>query len=134
LLREQGSILAMMHSCTQVLGQLLNRDHDHMLLLLRDGDLAALALVEGGNVHDLLTKPAHLAAGTRGAGSALMEYIVRRAKAKGQRVSLIPLDSAALRVYVAWGFTGNMSGMVLLPEAADRLLRRYTNFAAHVFQ
>ncbi|MFE2475229.1 hypothetical protein [Streptomyces sp. NPDC059389] len=137
LLREQGSVLAMMLSCQQVLGQLLNRigSHADMLLLVKDGELVALALLEGGGgVGDLLVKPAHLADGARGAGSALMEYIVRWAKVKGQTVSLIPLDSSALRVYIAWGFTGDMRGMVLKSDAAERLIGRYTSFAGHVFQ
>jgi GNAT superfamily N-acetyltransferase len=83
----------------------------------------ALALAPGAGIEDLLTKPAHLALETRGAGSALMEYIVRRATAKGETVSLVPLNSAALRVYTAWGFTGNMQGMLLEQEARPAAAR-----------
>ena len=141
LLREQGSVLAMMLSCQTVLGQLLQHvdSHDRMLLLLKDGELVAVALLEtNGGVGDLLVKPEHLAQKIRGAGSVLMEYIVRRAKAKGWTVALLPLDSAALRVYTAWGFTSTgtstMSLMVLKPAAADTFLERRKVFAKHVFE
>jgi hypothetical protein len=137
LLREQASTLAKMDSASKVLGQLSTRrdETEKMLLLTRQSErqVLAIALADTGAVYELVTWPQQLADGTPGAGGALMEYLVRRARAAHRPISLIPLDTSASRIYTKWGFKGNDSGMSLALADMPAFLSRRTAFAHLTF-
>lgn len=126
----------------RVLGQISSVDDGTTtLLVLREvhGDAAeavAIASVRGWDegskeiiIADLVAAPAYIVAQRTGAGGALVEHIVRRAKRFGASVSLIPLGGKVQAVYTKWGFTGSGDGMSMKDQALDRFLETHTVFA-----
>jgi hypothetical protein len=88
---------ARLEDCRTILGQITNAGGTGDLLVLsRCGVPQAIALQRIGNkevaVADIVVSPNYIVDQGKGAGSALMEYLVREAKARDGHVTLISLD------------------------------------------
>lgn len=83
------------------------------LVLTDNGKIKALAMRTISNtlqVHDITVEPRALQEKAKGLGSALMEYIVREAAARGLKVTLLPIGDIAKAIYATMGFAAPDQG------------------------
>ena len=127
---------ARLKDCGTIVGQIASHgvDPKDLLLLLEEGEIVAMAAIGDPGpssipVQDLVVSPQYIRRSGKGAGSALMEYIARKAKTAGPGVYLFSLGEAASGVYRAWGFVKAGDGMSLKGAALDAFLKKHTVFA-----